>query len=235
MAERLRTFKASAEAYAGWPTGYGPASPHVKEDYYAQVPTAKRILQTFDPPLHFREGHPAEAARAATMGLGILADWDDVAAMLRPDSPTMRADALHPWVWAAARTFWESNHWRAAVQTAATAVNARTQTKVSRTDIADSDLMAQVFSMDSPKPGRRRLRFPGDRESPTWRSRQVGALNFSQGCFMGLRNPATHESDDWERQVALESLAALSVLARWIEECDVEPAEQSEQCADPSE
>ncbi|HEX7122374.1 MAG TPA: TIGR02391 family protein [Gemmatimonadaceae bacterium] len=228
MAETLTAFKAAAEVYARWPSGYGPADSNVREAYYARLPTAKQILRTLDPTLHFREGYPREAVRASTMGLGILADWDDVAAKLQPDSPTMRADALHPWVWDVARTFWESRHWRVAVQTAATAVNARTQTKVGRTDITDSDLMAQVFSLEPPKPGKPRLRFPGDRDSPTWTSRQAGALNFGQGCFMGLRNPATHEDEDWEEQVALESLAALSVLARWINECDVETAEGGE-------
>jgi hypothetical protein len=41
------------------------------------------------------------------------------------------------------------------------------------------------------------------------------------GCFAGIRNPASHEhGDDWSEQKALEYLAALSILARWIDECE---------------
>ena len=34
-------------------------------------------------------------------------------------------------------------------------------------------------------------------------------------------NPQAHPSDDITEQEALEQLAALSVLARWVDECDV--------------
>jgi hypothetical protein len=37
-----------------------------------------------------------------------------------------------------------------------------------------------------------------------------------------MRNPASHEhGEDWGQQKALEYLASLSVLARWIDECVV--------------
>jgi hypothetical protein len=40
---------------------------------------------------------------------------------------------------------------------------------------------------------------------------------------MGIRNPASHEHAlDLPEPVALEQLAAFSLLARWIEECGVE-------------
>ncbi|PVC84308.1 hypothetical protein DBP20_18150 [Streptomyces sp. CS131] len=53
-------------------------------------------------------------------GLGILADMDEWATRLAPEAPSLPADRLHPWVWDAARTFWESAHYRAAVHAAAT-------------------------------------------------------------------------------------------------------------------
>ena len=48
-------------------------------------------------------------------------------------------------------------------------------------------------------------------------SRQRGALQYAVGCFGAIRNRATHEQGEWDQQAALECLAALSVLARWID------------------
>ena len=46
-------------------------------------------------------------------------------------------------------------------------------------------------------------------------------MHLGMGCAQGIRNPQTHPSDDITEQEALEQLAALSVLARWVDECDV--------------
>ena len=37
----------------------------------------------------------------------------------------------------------------------------------------------------------------------------------------GIRNPQAHPSENISEQEALEQLAALSVLARWVDECEV--------------
>jgi hypothetical protein len=48
-------------------------------------------------------------------------------------------------------------------------------------------------------------------------------MEFGAGCFTGIRNPVAHEDGlKLTEQVALEQLAAFSVLARWIDECTVE-------------
>lgn len=48
-------------------------------------------------------------------------------------------------------------------------------------------------------------------------------MEFGAGCFTGIRNPAVHDNGlKLTEQVALEQLAAFSVLARWIDECTVE-------------
>jgi hypothetical protein len=45
------------------------------------------------------------------------------------------------------------------------------------------------------------------------------------GGYGGIRNIAAHEhAPDWPQQLALEYLACLSVLARWINEAEVEAA-----------
>ena len=142
---------------------------------------------------------------------------------MRSDAPDLAADRFHPWVWAAAQPMWEAGSHREAVTAAARSVNARLQQKIARHDISDLKLCRAVFSMDPSKPDQPRLRFPGNRSSETWRSRQIGAGEFGAGCFQAIRNPLAHEHNyDIPAQHALEQLAAFSVLARWIEECVVE-------------
>ena len=64
--------------------------------------------------------------------------------------------------------------------------------------------------------------------SPRHRSRksasgiQAAVNNFAVSCYPGMRSTAhEHEIDSYE-QTALDCLAALSVLARWIEKASVE-------------
>ncbi len=153
--------------------------------------------------------------------LGNLDNRDEWAANLAPDVPTLPADQLHPWIWGAAHTLWTSKHYREAVEAAAKAINAYTQTKVNRRDVFDTELMNQVFT-DRPKPGQAYLRLPGDPTDLTIKDRNRALRPFAEGCFAGIRNPAAHQhGPDWPEQRALEYLAALSVLARWIDDCDL--------------
>ena len=46
-------------------------------------------------------------------------------------------------------------------------------------------------------------------------------MNFGQGCALSIRNLNAHGTRELPEQEALEYLAALSVLARWVDECDV--------------
>jgi uncharacterized protein (TIGR02391 family) len=191
-------------------------------------PTVKEVLKRLDPTLsEFKfdtVGGKDDARNAAQRALGILDRMDEWAANLEPDAPTLPADQFHPWVWQAARTFWDSKHYRAAVDAAANAINAHTQDKVGRRDIADNDLMNQIFT-EKPKSGQTYLGLPGDPNDQTVKSRSRALRPFAEGCFAGIRNPAAHEhGPDWDEQKALEQLAALSVLARWIDECDVKQA-----------
>jgi hypothetical protein len=38
---------------------------------------------------------------------------------------------------------------------------------------------------------------------------------------MTIRNSAAHDTDEMPEQQALERLAALSLLARWVDECEL--------------
>jgi hypothetical protein len=129
---------------------------------------------------------------------------DEWATRLEPDAPALSADRLHPWVWGAAATLWESGHYRQAVQAAATAVNAHAQTRLGTRALSDDKLIQEAFSDKPPQPGKPRLRCPGDKASSTVQSRQRGALSFGLGCFFAIRNPATHEHEEWAEHIALE-------------------------------
>lgn len=193
-------------------------------------PTVRKILDQIHAPLASELNTRAVAGSAKAIGLvnqalGILDDMDEVTANLGPTSPTLAADEFHPWVWQAAQTLWQSEHYRMAVSAAATAISAHTQTKLGRRDVSDDDLMNQAFT-EKPKAGQPYLRLPGDPADLTVKSRNKALRPFAQGCFAGIRNPAHHEhGDDWDQQNALEQLAALSVLARWIDQCEVLQAE----------
>lgn len=162
----------------------------------------------------------------ALRAIGILDLGAEAREHLRPDSPDLSADQMHPWVWEAAAPMWNAGSTQEAIAAAARSVNARLQQKIGRHDTSDARLCRDAFSLDPPQPGRPRLRAPGDRTSETWRSRQQGAGQFGAGCFEGIRNPVAHDHGlVLPDQVALEQLAAFSVLARWIDECKVETAE----------
>jgi hypothetical protein len=185
-------------------------------------PVVREILKRLDPELVDVKidawENWAKTLDYVDFGLGIIAAREACAVELAADIPVLPADQFHRWVWHAARTLWDSAHYRHAVQAAATAVNDHAQNKLGRRDIADTKLMQEAFSLDPPEPGRPRLRCLGDPGNPTTQSRQRGALQYAAGCCSAIRNPATHEQEEWDQQVALEYLASLSVLARWIDD-----------------
>lgn len=145
---------------------------------------------------------------------------------LGDDAPEISAANLHPWVWSGAASLWQSGHFRSAVEDAAKKVNAETQNKIGRRDVSETDLFRQAFSLDAPAANKARLRRMEDDGSDTYKSVQRGAMALAEGIYAGIRNPLSHEPDqDLGEQVALEYLAALSVLARWVDDATVEMAE----------
>jgi|GEM_PF-2152114 len=145
----------------------------------------------------------------------------------RPDGSIVFAENLHPWVWDAAAKLWEDGHFREAIVSAASAIfdiELPAKMGVDRGPSA-ARLLSQVFSTKDPTTTDRRLRFPGlAKGTPDWTNAHEGAGSLGRACAMGIRNIATHGSvpDD---QLALEQLATLSLLARWIDEAVVESAQ----------
>lgn len=144
---------------------------------------------------------------------------------LGDNAPEISASHLHPWVWEGARSLWQSGHYREAVEGSIRKLNAETQNKLGRRDLSEDDLFKQAFSEQSPTLGAPRLHRMQDDGSKTFKSVQRGARNLAEGVFAGIRNPLAHEAEvDMPEQQAVEYLAALSVLARWVDESSLETA-----------
>lgn len=230
MRQKLTEYEALCVTYdrTDEANDYNGGDEATRRELLKREATVKQTLKVLDPALAefdvFTMAGTSEARGKVQRGLGILDDMDEWRANLAPDTPqapSMPADQLHPWVWDAARTFWVSEHYRSAVHTAASAINAHLQNKLGRGDVSDDKLIQEAFSDRSPEAGKPRLRISGDPTSPTVQSRQRGAMHLGLGIFFALRNPAAHESGEWPQQEALEQLAALSVLARLIDACNV--------------
>ncbi|HEX6445129.1 MAG TPA: TIGR02391 family protein [Streptosporangiales bacterium] len=121
----------------------------------------------------------------------------------------------------AAKALWRDGHFRNAVSSAAEALGVSVKHRVGRKDIADTSLWRETFSSDDPKSGKPRLRWPADATDLTVKSINEGLRSFAPGVQMTIRNSATHQLDDLDEQAALERLATLSLLARWLDECDL--------------
>lgn len=157
----------------------------------------------------------------ASRGIAALRREEELREKLGDDATSISARDLHPWVWAGARPLWQSGHFRSAVEDAAKKVHAETQNEVDRRDVSEKDLFSESFSPD--RPGRPRLRRMADDGGDTYKSMEREAMALAEGIYAGIRNPLTHEDPrDINDQVGLEYLAAVSVLARWVDQAEVE-------------
>ncbi|MEU9359564.1 TIGR02391 family protein [Streptomyces sp. NPDC048301] len=227
MRQRLGTFEGLVDQYWQIRRANGDTTQEQKW-LFEEEPTVVKILRHLNPRRPDLEVLGENEWQVLTIdmrevsrGKGILADMDEWATRLAPEAPSLPADQLHAWVWDAARTFWESAHYRAAVHAAATSINAHLQNKLGRRDLSDAKLIQEAFSEKAPEPSKPRLRIPGDPTDPGVQTRQRGALQLGQGAYSALRNPAAHETGDLAEQEALEQLATFSVVARMIDQCHV--------------
>jgi uncharacterized protein (TIGR02391 family) len=226
MRERLAAFEALCAHYeqeSRRSVDYTDTERRLSDEMASQEPTVKEILKRLDPKLAELVAEPTytggahDSLRAAQKGLAILRDQDAWIANLAPDAPSLIADQFQPHVWAAASPLWDTGQYRVAVMQAAVSLSAHIAKKAGST-LTERELIGQVFSTIEPGPGQVRLHFAGNKQSKTWKSRQEGLHLLAQGAFAGIRNIATHTSDEWSEQVALEHLAVLSVVARWTDE-----------------
>lgn len=165
--------------------------------------------------------------RRVEMLIGILSRWNDHEAIFAPAGPLLSVGQLHPWVRDAAVNLWHGGHHGPAVHEASRAVEQQAQLKLGRHDLDGKDLYAKAFSTKAPLSGEPRLRLHGTDHAKgpkAWTSAHEGAMHFGMGCAQGIRNPRAHPSEDISEQEAVEQLAALSVLARWVEAATLDSA-----------
>lgn len=156
--------------------------------------------------------------------LGAVKARRDYSEQLGPVGPVLAADGMHAQVWKVASAYWDTGLYDDAIEAAAKFVRAQARTKVGKANL-DESAVGDLFSKADPTEGMPRLRFPEvDREDPkTWEATHQGALHFTKGAFLALRNPRSHHILVSEEQHALEELAAFSLIARWIDQCEVHP------------
>lgn len=167
---------------------------------------------------------------ASSRLLARLEHQEEVTARLggEDQSPRITASSMHHLIWGAAETQWTLGQPHEAVLAAAKAINSQLQAKVARRDVSEVDLVKQAFSEKPPEPGKPRLRFNSIEDEKTRESVRGGTLEFGSGCFRAIRNPVGHLPNDeieMSEQEALERLAAFSLLARFIDDADVELVE----------
>ena len=195
-------------------------------------PLIERIAQQIDPDedsKRFKKRRSSSgswntARGAAERLLGILGNEQTYDLILGPEGPALSAPLLHPWVWHAAVDLWGNRHYEDAVFRAAAAIERQLQLKLDRGDLSGTALYTEAFNTRSGQ----RLRFGHIRKETDdgklkkdWTSSHQGAMHFGMGCALGIRNPLAHGARDLDEHEALEYLAALSVLARWIDTAQV--------------
>ena len=167
-------------------------------------------------------GHSWQQARDAIVEIeAILAQREELAEIMGPIGPSLDAKALHPTIWSSAAALWDGAHIRAAVQTAAQALEGLLQA-IAGPAISGENLAA-LFSTNDPTLDSPRLRLREiDPASKTWRSAQEGLTALVRGAFMGVRNLVSHPGwPDPPVDEALEMLALLSYIARMIDRSDI--------------
>jgi len=161
----------------------------------------------------------------ASRGKAALQRQSELAEKLGDNAPEMDASNLHPWAWEAGASFWNSGFYHQAVMQAAIRINAETQAKLGRVDISETALFNEAFSLSEPKDGASRLRLAEKDGGKTIENLQRGARAFADGLYTAIRNPGMHTpppADGGEEQLALEQLAAFSLLARWVDQAHLE-------------
>lgn len=157
---------------------------------------------------------------------GLLVELDLILAATgaRQAGSFLMLDSLHPWVWnERTRQFWSLGQFRQAIHEAASRIDYETQQKLGRRDLSGVDLARQAWSTDNPTAGKKRLRFPGvHRPSQHWTSAHDGAMHFGAALAQGIRNRTGHDTESGGAEpinetVAIESLCAFSLYARWVD------------------
>lgn len=152
----------------------------------------------------------------------MIGSLEDLAARAEAEAPpTVDVAQMHPAVWGQAARLWRDGHYRQAVSAAADGVVQLVKSRTGGPELDDTTRWNQAFSEKDPEPGRPRLRWPGDQTDRTVVSMNDGLRRFAPGAQLTIRNPATHGPGEMTQQEAVERLSVLSLLARWVDQCDL--------------
>lgn len=162
----------------------------------------------------------SKAKMAVERLIGILDNEDVRQETLGPVGPVLSVQQLHPWVWNAAASLWDDGYYQEAIIKVANAIERHTQLKVGRPDLSGKKLYSQLFTCNPED--KRPLIFQGlQAGTEDWTSAHEGAHHYAMGCSQRIRNLVVHGDDMTSEQEGLEYLAALSLLARWIDTAEV--------------
>jgi len=162
---------------------------------------------------------PANVLAACDLAIGRLDAMVRKAPAEAP--PAIGAAAMHPIIWGAAKWLWRDRHFRAAVAAAADALISQVKIITGRNDVSETSLWQETFSRNEATPDKPRLRWPGESNRRDVTTMNDGLRQFAPGVQMTIRNPAAHATGELGEQEALERLATRSLLARWVEECQL--------------
>ena len=140
----------------------------------------------------------------------------------RGDETVLRVVDMHPWVAEPAEPLFKDGHWFMAVTAAADNVKAQWKLILG----SEKDDLPSAFSPNDPKEGQPRMRFAyydRDRDEKAWNNAHEGVMHFARGCMMRIRNLHKYQptGQSISPGLAMEALAALSRLARWITDAKV--------------
>ena len=145
------------------------------------------------------------------------------------DKMAIRVVDLHPWIAEPAEPLFDDGHYRQAILAAAQNLEVRWRELLDTPEGTLSELANESFSDQPPKPGSPRLRYPAfgaDPKSDAWKNAHRGVMDYARGCARRIRNLGLHHPDNREPDPgdAIETLSALSLLARWITDAEVQRA-----------
>lgn len=158
----------------------------------------------------------------------LLAMIEDAESVVSGGVPVFSPAAMHPVVWAAAAEQWTIHKYRIAVREAAEALTLHWKKKLGRNEIQATEFWQQALSSSEPKPGQPRLTWPDTGSPLTDKGMKEGLAELTKslkglavGANLAVRNPATHDGGEYDEQDAMERLAAISLMARLLDKCEV--------------
>jgi uncharacterized protein (TIGR02391 family) len=167
-------------------------------------------VKTVDDYLHVREELLTPSASAPWP---VNPSWYEPtpATWQRRGPVTLATDELHPVIRDACAKRFADGYFAEGVWKAGLALLDFVRTRTGRSELDGDALMGAAFGANAP------LLRVAELATETGRNLQRGALFLGQGIVAGIRNPLSHSHVDLTVSEAMERVAAMSLLARWIE------------------